>query len=713
MMSEKADSSLLQVKLEDLVKLIQSVDNADLSSVKKIVNDIDNYIDLARNKDTELLLAKQALDQSESSLRNIVEKTPVGICITNENGIFEYVNDSYQKIYKYSAQELIGNHFTMVVPPENRNHLNALHDSFIYVTEGNEARGEWSVLNKFGEEINIIADAAKIIGIDNRPKKVTFVIDITDRMKAEKLQSGINQVLESVVIGKELEDILQLIIDTIEEQNKHFECAIVISDLTANNIQLVVSNAIYDVRSVLIEIETKKFGKAEQYLIQTEPSYITFDPEIFTNPILDRLSHRYKSIWSIPIIISTPKYVGSIYILNKEFLKPDANMKRMIESVAHVAGIAIELKETNLNLIRAKVESEQANRAKSEFLANISHEIRTPLNSILGFAELLKDISPEHPKYQDYLEGILVGGNNLLQLINDILDMSKIEAGRLDVNPEIVDIRKIIREIEYIFSLKIKEKGLDFLVEISDAVPHFIYIDEIRLRQVMFNLVGNAVKFTETGAIKISIDCVREDENYCDLYLIVEDTGIGIPESQQQIIFEPFRQREGQNARKYGGTGLGLTITKRLLEMMNGRIELQSEESAGSKFTVIFDDILIGIDTDAIEVDVNDESDGIQKISSGEISQIIESSEISMPKEFETTLKSDIYQLWMAANNTFIFDKIHDFAEKLVETASKTENTILINYSNLLMEDVRKLNIDNIIKNLPLYFTIIQKAKYE
>lgn len=696
-----------------LFKQIQNLSETDKIGIENVIAELKDHLENAETHAANLRLTQEALNQSELSLNSIIEKTPVGICITDKNGIFEYANESYQKIYKYSSDELIGKHFTIVVPPENRENLSQLHDKFILGRDGTEARGEWTVINKYGDEINIIADAAKIIGSDNIPKKVTFVIDITERMRAEKLQTGINKVLESVVVGNELEDILQMLADTIESQDKNIECGIVITDIDARNISLVVSKVVYDIRSVLIELETKKFGMDSEQLLQQNPILTTFDSEIFINPLMERLGIRYKSILAIPIIISNSRYCGSIYLLNKVIRKPDAITKRMIESVSHVAGIALNLKETNSKLINAKVESEFANRAKSEFLANISHEIRTPMNSILGFAELLKDISPQHPKYQDYLEGILVGGNNLLQLINDILDMSKIEAGRLEVHPEIVEIRKIFREIEYIFSLIIKEKGLDFIVHLSDNVPQFIYIDEIRLRQVLFNLVGNAVKFTETGTIKIEIDCILEDGNHCDLKICVEDTGIGIPDSQRGIIFEPFRQREGQNARKYGGTGLGLTITKRLLEMMNGKIELESEEGIGSKFSVIIHNLFIGIEMDPHENAEKEILDENQSITSGEISQIIENSHIILPKEYETTLKSEVYQLWMSAHNTFIFDKINAFADKLIQVASDTGNPILINYSELLLEDVRKLNIDNIIKILPLYFTIIQKAKYE
>jgi len=253
-----------------------------------------------------------------------------------------------------------------------------------------------------------------------------------------------------------------------------------------------------------------------------------------------------------------------------------------------------ELDKKNKELLDAIEKAELANKAKSEFLANMSHEIRIPMNAILGFTQILKS-KIKDDQFKNYLEAIDSSGNNLLNLINDILDLSKIEAGKLVLQFDTVDLYKLLKEIENIFIYKIQEKGLDFVIEIDENLPHGLILDEVRLRQIFVNLVGNALKFTEKGQIKISVmkEIVDKDNSKLNICFSVEDTGVGIPKEEQQKIFEAFVQQTGQSNRKFGGTGLGLAITKRLVEMMNGKITLESEISKGSKFSVTIPDIPI------------------------------------------------------------------------------------------------------------------------
>ena len=234
----------------------------------------------------------------------------------------------------------------------------------------------------------------------------------------------------------------------------------------------------------------------------------------------------------------------------------------------------------------------QANKAKSMFLANMSHEIRTPMNAIIGFSDLLY-ASIQDPKQRSQIEAIRSSGKNLLRLINDILDLSKIEAGKMTIQNERINIHDIIKEVKTIFVHTTNEKGLQFIIDKAENIPSALLLDETRIRQILFNLIGNAIKFTNKGEVVLSLSKKIKSPSTIDLIIKVKDTGIGIPENQQHLIFEAFKQQEGQRSMQYGGTGLGLTITKRLVEMMGGNIELSSEFEKGSTFTITLPDITV------------------------------------------------------------------------------------------------------------------------
>jgi len=259
-----------------------------------------------------------------------------------------------------------------------------------------------------------------------------------------------------------------------------------------------------------------------------------------------------------------------------------------------VIGINIDIttsKLAEINYKTAKEMAESANKAKSTFLANMSHEIRTPMNAILGFAELLQVTELDNIQ-KEYNKGIINSGKSLLNLINDILDLSKIEAGKLNIQKSIIGISSFLEDVKQVFSIKASEQNISLNLNIDKSLPSHINIDETRLRQILFNLIGNAVKFTSVGSVDIKIEIEKEEEK-SNLIISVIDTGIGIPENQIELIFEAFRQQEEQSTRKYGGTGLGLTITKRLVEMMGGEIEVKSTVGVGSCFKVKLYDIEI------------------------------------------------------------------------------------------------------------------------
>jgi signal transduction histidine kinase len=244
----------------------------------------------------------------------------------------------------------------------------------------------------------------------------------------------------------------------------------------------------------------------------------------------------------------------------------------------------------------AKERAESANIAKSEFLANMSHEIRTPMNAILGFSDVLEK-KIEDRQNRQYVSLIKSSGKSLLGLINDILDLSKIEAGKLELDYEPVNVRAVFEDIAGIFSQKIAEKNLEMLLEMAPDLPLHLLLDETRLRQILFNLVGNAVKFTNAGYIRLSAAVRACAGDSFDFIFSVEDTGIGIPEDQSESVFGAFEQVRGRSHARFGGTGLGLAITKRLVNMMGGEISLRSGPGKGSIFEAVVHNIAVDRDT--------------------------------------------------------------------------------------------------------------------
>ena len=315
------------------------------------------------------------------------------------------------------------------------------------------------------------------------------------------------------------------------------------------------------------------------YLISSWLLHVVTDPIIRLSEIAVNVAARED--YSLRAAVSSKDEVGTLVETFNDMLDRIQQRDEALQKGKDELETRVEQRTAELS--KAKDAAEVASRAKSEFLANMSHEIRTPLNGVIGMTDLALDTYLTSEQ-SEYLETVKLSGDSLLTVINDVLDFSKIEAGKIDLEVLDFNLRDCLESTLKTLALRADEKGLELLCEIMPEVPETVRGDAARLRQIIINLAGNSIKFTERGEVSVKASINGEEGPDHILHFIVSDTGIGIPIEKQKMIFEPFSQADTSTTRKYGGTGLGLTISTRLVGMMGGKIWLESEVGHGSQF---------------------------------------------------------------------------------------------------------------------------------
>jgi PAS domain S-box-containing protein len=561
---------------------------------------------------------EEALRHSEERLRTIFENARIGIAIVKPGGLLSETNQFFQNLLGYSTSELMGLTYEDITYVDDM----SIERKLIHECRDGKRDGyslEKRYVCKDGRLIWVSLTVSVIRG--NRGElrfAVAMVEDVTHRKQAE--ESLQRQFQKMLLFQRIMEEIRQ----SLDAQRIFQSAAQQIGRIFAVDRCLIHAYTEVPERKLVCMAEYLQSGHVSMLhwemlvdgnehaegILSRDRAFASAN--VYTDPHCQAMHPFLRRIGLKSVLSVRTSYLnqpnGSICIHQCDhFRQWTEDEIELLEAVASQLGVALaqahllrqeqrrrqELTLKNMDLEQARRDAEAANQAKSEFLANMSHEIRTPMNAILGFTELLQ-MSTIDSQSRAHLDAIAASGKTLLALINDILDLSKIEAGKLEVHDDPINLHALLQEIHQIFSQKAAEKGLDLQLTIDPHLPTAVCMDEVRLRQILFNVVGNALKFTHQGYICLSAQAqpyAWQDQERVWLVFTVEDTGIGIARDQQERIFQSFVQSAGQSDRHYGGTGLGLAITRRLTHILGGTVVLHSNPGEGSCFSFVFPDV--------------------------------------------------------------------------------------------------------------------------
>ena len=576
-------------------------------------------IDISTKKANE-----EKLRESEVRFRSFFENSPVAFFVFDLSSfMFVSVNAAAETLFKFTKEELQNKNPGDISPefqPDGIKSEEKIRDSIAKTLAGEKSDFEWAYHTRDGNEILTQTTLTLLPSVDS-PLILASVLNITEQRKAEEnvkeSEERFRSLYENSTVGiyRTTPDGKIILANPTLVKLLGYSS---FEELSERNLKKDGFEPSYE-RTHFMDV-LKREGEVKGLesawtrmdgttLFVSESARAINDKEgkiIYYDGIIEDITMRKKAEQELIIANKNlafqneekEKRADELAIANIELaFQNKEKVKRADELEIKVEERTEELTEINKKLVEAKSEADQANMAKSEFLANMSHEIRTPMNAVLGYTELLSSTVIDQTQ-KNYINSIKSSGKSLLKLINDILDLSKIEAGKLEMEYDYVDTYSFFSEFERIFSLKVTEKGLKFILDITSETPQGVYIDEARMRQIVFNLIGNAIKFTSEGKITLKVYTENpqivnyskeKTKEVIDLIIEVKDTGIGISKKMQESVFEPFVQ-EIDN-KHYGGTGLGLAITRRLTALMGGTIRLQSKLGNGSTFTVRFPEI--------------------------------------------------------------------------------------------------------------------------
>ncbi|MEM1170491.1 MAG: PAS domain S-box protein [Cyanobacteria bacterium P01_H01_bin.35] len=563
----------------------------------------------------ERLQAEEKLRGSQQRLSFLLENTPVGVIEWNDEWEIVAWNHTAELIFGYTSREIIGKKGLELIVPENSNasakSIIEMPLSHTYIiTENLTKTGKTIVCEWYNTPL--LNPEGIILGF------ASIAIDVTERRQQELLKNAQNTALKMVAKGKSLHDILLKLTTQSDKILPLLNSAILLVEPNSEYLHPFVAPNFPQVWLQGIESmpcqNLCSFGKVINLHQRVIIEDIVNSPECASLK-QQALSAGLHSCWLEPIFSGGEEQVVGIFVMyfRKKQL-PETRDLEILESLARLTGLIIEHKQAEIELKNAKEAAEAANFAKSNFLASMSHELRTPLNAILGFSQLLARDDSLNADQIEQIEIINHSGEHLLNLINDILSMSKIEAGKVTLKEDLFDLYDFLQHLQNLLNLKASEKGLELLFELADDLPQIITADEGKLRQIIINIIGNAIKFTSQGKISLSV-CNSDSSG--KIKFAITDTGPGIEESEIDALFEPFVQTT-TGRKSIEGTGLGLPISREFIQLMGGEISVSSQVGKGTNFTF---EIIAKVPEELREIREKETSSNRQKIVSLETNQ--------------------------------------------------------------------------------------------
>ncbi|HKP95416.1 MAG TPA: PAS domain S-box protein [Fibrobacteria bacterium] len=547
------------------------------------------------NDITEKLETLDRLRHSEERYRTLATVSPVGLYRTDLQGRCTYVNDHMRGILGMAQEKVLGERLTFIVHPADLEWVEeswhtATARGFPFHAEYRLRRGDNRNVWVMG---NVLADKAsdgRTIGF------IGTITDITERKHAEILLACQKRTLAMVASGWHLQDVLDSLVQYVEKESSGGKGCVLQLDMDSRRLSWLAAPGLPSAFKEQVGVfPVDAAGGAPGLSAVTKELAcspdIALDPE-WTRGGPEAIANGLRACASRPIRGSFGQVLGVFAFFYPVAGEPAAYDLKLMETASDLAAIAIERQrqqETsrkNQELSEQNLRIQEASRMKSEFLANMSHELRTPLNAIIGFSQLLIDrkVGPMNEKQTEYLGDILDGGMHLLRLINDVLDLAKIEAGKMQLFREKIHVPSAMREVCDILMPMALGKGVTVQTA-SDPEAETAFLDASKVRQVLYNLVSNAIKFSKPGG-KVSV--VAKGDAQGGIRLQVIDKGIGIRKEDLGKLFQQFQQLDSGSARHYPGSGLGLVITKKLVELHAGSVEVESEPGQGSAFTAVF-----------------------------------------------------------------------------------------------------------------------------